>query len=65
MKHQLGATVRVIHTPCAYFDRTATIAEVRPDQHHPYRVDGLADWPLWFGDHELIAALPEGDGDRS
>ena len=56
-KHQPGDHVRIIHTPCRYFDRTATIAEVRDDQAHPYRIDTLEAWPLWFGDRELVAAL--------
>lgn len=59
MKFAAGDHIRVTHTPCAYFDRTGTIAEVVEGQHHPYRVEGLADWPLWFGDAEMVLALKE------
>jgi hypothetical protein len=57
-KFRAGDHVRIIHTPCAYFDRAATIAEVVDGQAHPYRVDGLAPWPLWFGADELTLAEP-------
>ena len=52
-KHHAGQTVRITHSPCRYYDQTATIAEVREDQAHPYRIDTLEPWPLWFGDNEL------------
>jgi len=56
MTHEPTTRIRIIHSPCAYHGRVGTIAAVAPDQLHPYRVDDLADWPLWFGGHEIEAA---------
>jgi len=61
MTHQPTTRVRIIHSPCAYHGRVGTIAAVAPDQLHPYRVDDLAPWPLWFGDRELVAVYTPGD----
>ena len=41
---------------CAYTGRVGVIGEIRPDQRAPYRVDGLADWGLWFTKDEIQAS---------
>ena len=56
MKFKTGDHVRIIHTPCRYFDRVVTIADIVEGQAHPYRIDSLEPWPLWFGDTEMVLA---------
>lgn len=48
-----GLTVRIVARACRHHNATGRVVAVVEGQHHPYAVTGLADWWLWFGDHEL------------
>lgn len=60
MKFAIGDSVRITHTPCRYFDQVGTVEDINEHQDHPFAVDGLEPWPLWFGADEMV--LAEGPG---
>ncbi|MDQ5862763.1 MAG: hypothetical protein M3536_10930 [Actinomycetota bacterium] len=53
MKFKIGDHVRIIATPCRWFDAVGTITDTAANQFH---VAGIEAAPLWFGPHELILA---------
>ncbi len=53
MKFRIGDPVRIIATPCRWFDAVGTVVDTAGNQFH---VAGLEPAPLWFGPHELILA---------
>jgi len=53
MKFRFGDPVRVIATPCRWFDQVGTIRYKAAGQ---FQVRGLDSGPLWFFPHELVLA---------
>lgn len=52
-KFRNGDPVRVIATPCRWFDQVGTVHDEHWGQYH---VRGLDAGPVWFYPHELILA---------
>jgi uncharacterized protein YodC (DUF2158 family) len=53
MKFKIGDPVRVIATPCRWFDQVGTVHDEAAGQFH---VVGIDTAPLWFHPKELILA---------
>ena len=53
MKFKIGDPVRVIASPCRYFDMVGTVHDEAAGEFH---VKGLDAGPLWFLPNELILA---------
>ncbi|WP_028265919.1 hypothetical protein [Arthrobacter sp. MA-N2] len=54
-KFKIGDHVRVIATPCRWFDQTGTVHDEAPGAFH---IADLESHPLWFHPDELILADP-------
>lgn len=50
--YAINDTVRIVATPCRWFDATGKIIDTAGNQ---FRVD-LDGGPAWFGPHELVKA---------
>ncbi|MDQ5860673.1 MAG: hypothetical protein M3536_00220 [Actinomycetota bacterium] len=64
-KFRVGDSVRITHSPCRYFDQVGTVEDINEDQDHPFAVDGLEPWLLWFGPDEMVLAEGPTTGEAS